>query len=1763
MNDENDVGFSLLFSKLCEISFNQEAHRSCDIYWRPRYNNLRRKALKLCLYETLFEELRAPWVGELTRARQKSSKDADEGSPFSVKDKLSIAAFKLRHARRFDEADRLDELVRQWSDLEEPSSGVVDFASTKRKTVFNLENEAVLRFLVALSGTVSDDSTEILGHQKDLWSNAPRQIYKTSLPQGPLLITDSQLLRHRALELGRYVHYSRELFECPPVVSEPECATKEKIQDSTFQIFEALPGTFPGKAKFFSRQDDSEDIFEKKARTSLFSALVHSRTDDMQVKLSLPHLPSDANTLHSLATEQREIADDEGFESLETSSNSSLSSDLGLVSNDNIDIWSAALKLPSQKFYTWEMEGRRDMLDERPYLSEAGAAVFDALYDTVIRQVSYLVKAPSLSRDMVSMVTLIKDAINVLIGVPSKTFLLDKVTLSFHVSRQVRLSGISPEMLGNILARLAAMGTDYIQLNKFATHHRGQTAGLVLQAFLGALQNYLQCYRATVLSVDASSVQSPLQLAFAFEKSGRQLRFLANMCMCSQAFKKAPADPKVKFPTGVKLLTYLYQLCLEHSSSTFYPILLSLLRHSVMPYITFVQTWVFKGVCNDLFGEFMIEMDEQYLAYRDKHFWTQGYVIIGRDKLDCVPLFLGELADDIFVCGKTINLLKLCCPEHFLCDPGVRVPTMEVTFSMRRLSKIEEECKQYKDRIQQMHNRLKEKKENERRAIEDEKQRAIHEERKRTEKALAEITELIQEAKNAVELKKREDLKRLKEQMEEAFKHKALAKKEEQEADAKYLQEAKDREVTTASVEDELKRKAREDLIKYYDELTREVEYREFRAQWRIRRTELDTARVQFLAQEQARLDSVTEQLAQRSGTQETSTQIPLASSQPGQVAHEEPSPGYGGENGPSTVSVASPSLVSLIASGVHTDALLRSEQLKNLGRSADLVSEEATEEASGVSREGNGAPSGASSDTVAVVMKTRKTWEAPEESVAQLGNLKEKNSGRKTWETPQSDIKIASPLPKSHPSDSSVQFALYGEKRKSSDEGETPERIHDVTSQTRTPQVSDSSLQNILYPSSSSVEESGQDTQPSNFVNQASQPCLGSMIKGHPSDSSTQELLYGGVSIPSSTMVGTPPAHGHPSDSSAQHLLYSSNPLDGDDIETRCSSEHGHPSDSSVSSLLYPVTVDAQIPRNPHGHPSDSQVSLFHDNSKGRILPPSTRSTWQHPSDASVQKLLSDINILGESVQPTRGTPPPSVSQDILYPRFDTHSTSLPSGTRGTPPQSVAQDILYPRGEESGKTLIARHTRGAPPSSVIQDIMYPTGDGSGGEGSRMSTRGHEPEVKITKVMYYGRDKEEKTVVEQEQKQLVFEDVWLASEVEPLQDNFAILDEKPSSDLLQSVLVGFQTSQGSDDEDTDAAQLMSLPVLLQRSVMAPVLAQVSLVNSAIVAYFLDDLQISKHFNLFKKLLFMEDGEFSLSLSNQLFEKLVSGISPPEMCSATVLNGIVGKAIQSSVYSDITAHAQHLAFALKTLPGIFKQNEMGALDFLELRYAVEWPVNIVITEKSIAKYNKIFSFMLRLKRLSWVLRDIWFHLKHIACSRDAAMSPQLRQLQLFRHEMQHFVHNLEGYLSNQILNVTWSEFQEGLVNVSSLDDLHNQHAEYLRKAIFRSLLNRKAAPVMTIISDMGKLILKLRTQLLASPWQQDPDTGHVTHPTFDVMCNTHKAFKEYSRFLFTVVSKLVQRGYQSHWADFLLRINFNHFYVVDLDTREMGTLPPQE
>lgn len=536
------------------------------------------------------------------------------------------------------------------------------------------------------------------------------------------------------------------------------------------------------------------------------------------------------------------------------------------------------------------------------------------------------------------------------------------------------------------------------------------------------------------------------------------------------------------------------------------------------------------------------------------------------------------------------------------------------------------------------------------------------------------------------------------------------------------------------------------------------MEYREFRAQWLVRRRLLNSARAQFLAQEQARLDSLMDQLTPASSLQTPVKRTDVSDALPGKEEEKPVAEEKEEEKVSTPASAPNLSLVSLIASGVRTDALLRAEQGKNNSGLSDSMAAasnvaELEERVSNGSQNAQGeklSVEAASSTEVGTAEgRVRKTWNSPDESAAELGKLTEEGSGRRAWEVPpDGEVKIASFTPKSHPSDSSIQFAMYSDKQKSGEGEERPgSSAHIDTFKTSTPHAADSSLQNILYPSTSS-DKPGLDTQSSSIATRPSDSDAEGLVTGHPWDSSAQDVLYGHVTEAASE-ARTPSLQGHPSDSSAQQLLYGSAAQGGANTEAS-SLEHGHPSDSSVSDLLYPTTLDtptlqSETPRLPrHGHPSDSQVSLSHRDSDGlnvaQVIQHSSRSTWQHPSDASVQTLLGNLTLLGESQTTTRGTPPPSVAQDILYPSLDEQSTSFVSHACGTPPQSVAQDILYPRGEESGQISGVAHTRGAPPSSVIQDIMYPSGEGTVAQKPKVCTRGHEPAVKITNIMYYVKD---------------------------------------------------------------------------------------------------------------------------------------------------------------------------------------------------------------------------------------------------------------------------------------------------------------------------------------------------------------------------------------------------------------------------------------
>uniref|UniRef100_A0A3Q1FPF0 Gamma-tubulin complex component 6 n=1 Tax=Acanthochromis polyacanthus TaxID=80966 RepID=A0A3Q1FPF0_9TELE len=637
-------------------------------------------------------------------------------------------------------------------------------------------------------------------------------------------------------------------------------------------------------------------------------------------------------------------------------------------------------------------------------------------------------------------------------------------------------------------------------------------------------------------------------------------------------------------------------------------------------------------------------------------------------------------------------------------------------------------------------------------------------------------------------------------------------------------------------------------------------------------------------------------------------------------------------------------------------------------------------------------------------------------------------------------------------------------------------------------------------------------------------EPCPSPSVHGHASDANIKVGEF--VSnIPKARPRWS--KHGHSSDCTLQPgcVVSGAEPL----LSPLPGSSYGHSSDSTLG-VGCVVSGDepkrCPLPGSAHGHSSDSSLGIGCVVSKSETLPsPLPGSTYGHSSDST---LGVGCVVLGTE-------PQPSPIPGSAYGHSSDSSLGVGCVVKGKAGgnQQKTKDNEDSKGTKSSKvehtltfcSLIALHLSTGSKSAGLREQL------AEGMGSWAASLGLSP----------GETSEQEYLLA----------LSAQYQVEHYEDCYNLMASSPECQLLKQVTRGPwglpmdpTLRRATDTTAVQLSEMVSLPVLIKHSVTAPLITHVSLVNKAVVDYFFVELGVERHFEALRHFLLMEDGEFAQSLSDLLFEKLGSGQTPGELLTPLVLNSILSKALQYSLHGD-TPLAGNFTFALRFLPETFHPHAPDSLNCLELRYKVDWPLNIIITDSCMNKYNRLFSFLLQLKHMVWSLRDVWFHLKRTALVKGAGRSVQFRQLQLYRHEMQHFVKVIQGYIANQILQVSWSEFTAKLATASDLDAIHRTHADYLNRAIFRGLLTEKAAPVMNIIHSIFSLILKFRAQLIAQPW--DSQQGEAVHPSFIAMQQSYNTFKYYSHFLFKVVTKLVNRGYQPHLEDFLLRINFNNYY----------------
>uniref|UniRef100_A0A4W3IZB7 Tubulin gamma complex component 3 n=1 Tax=Callorhinchus milii TaxID=7868 RepID=A0A4W3IZB7_CALMI len=151
------------------------------------------------------------------------------------------------------------------------------------------------------------------------------------------------------------------------------------------------------------------------------------------------------------------------------------------------------------------------------------------------------------------------------------------------------------------------------------------------------------------------------------------------------------------------------------------------------------------------------------------------------------------------------------------------------------------------------------------------------------------------------------------------------------------------------------------------------------------------------------------------------------------------------------------------------------------------------------------------------------------------------------------------------------------------------------------------------------------------------------------------------------------------------------------------------------------------------------------------------------------------------------------------------------------------------------------------------------------------------------------------------------------------------------------------------------------------------------------------------------------------------------------------------------------------------------------DVFSLDYHVDGPIATVFTRECMSHYLRVFNFLWRAKRMEYVLTDIW---KGQMCNSKLLksipeLSGVLHQCHILASEMVHFVHQMQYYITFEVLECSWDELWNKVQQAQDLDHIIAAHEVFLDTIISRCLLDSNSEALLTQLRALFDQILEFQ------------------------------------------------------------------------------------
>ena len=136
----------------------------------------------------------------------------------------------------------------------------------------------------------------------------------------------------------------------------------------------------------------------------------------------------------------------------------------------------------------------------------------------------------------------------------------------------------------------------------------------------------------------------------------------------------------------------------------------------------------------------------------------------------------------------------------------------------------------------------------------------------------------------------------------------------------------------------------------------------------------------------------------------------------------------------------------------------------------------------------------------------------------------------------------------------------------------------------------------------------------------------------------------------------------------------------------------------------------------------------------------------------------------------------------------------------------------------------------------------------------------------------------------------------------------------------------------------------------------------------------------------------------------------------------------------------------------------------AIDVLTLDYNVKFPLSLVISRKTILRYQFLFRFLLHLKHVEQSLATMWIEQKTGAWRQlvpdHADFNKWRLRVFLLRAKMLSFVQQILSFATSEVLEPNWRTLEAKLDKVTTVDQLLRDHVDFLDTCLKECMLTSK-------------------------------------------------------------------------------------------------------